>query len=300
MSTALLRDRLPQIHHWTGVKRLYSGIHFNSKPFERVEQYGMQEHKLHVRLPNLHRFWRFHVAPATNRRENTLLASTVGHVTSRMAERSYEIYANLCDALDELKIIYTEEPKPPRYRSCLNVLRYTGDTFQLFDELVDVIGTRTSRQRQHTGARDNLATILGTDIRLFWDWSTKWRDGRNQAIAYRNMLVHHGRPWLHFDTPQQEFVGYPYILRVEHCAYAGSKLDRREFLTWAEQTEKFKKPENRENLFIKLPDACAATCEATISWLNDAYGRIVCVLDDKLANPKTFEKYKVHCWGVVP
>jgi hypothetical protein len=269
-----------------------------TKPYERVEAYGAKEHKLHRQLPNLHKFWRCHIAPATNRNQDTHLAPGVGQVTCRMAERSYEVYANICDAFDELKIINNGGLIAPRYRSCLNVLRYTGDAFHLFDELVDVIGTRTSRLRQFTGARDNLATTLNTDIRLFWDWSTAWKTEREGAIAYRNMLVHHGRPWLHFDN-DQEFVSVPYVLHSDHFAYAGSKKDRREFLTWTEQRELFKNPSERSK-FISLPDACAETCQRTVAWVDRAYGRILYVLDKKLANSHRFSEYKIRCWGVTP
>jgi hypothetical protein len=296
MTGPKLRDKLLQINDWGSAKHLYDGIKFDSPPFERIEAYGMSEHQLHTKLPNLHKFWRYHIAPATNRRQDTHLASTVGHVTSRMAERSYEVYANICDAFDELKIIKATEPEPPRYRRCLNVLRYTGDAFFLFDELVEVIGTRFSRVRQFTGARDNLATILNTDIRLFPDWYGRWKNDRDKAIAYRNMLVHHGRPWLHFDG-DEEFVGLPYVLRAEHCAYAGSKRDKKEFLTWLEQRQLFKDPKERTK-FVGLPDACAETCRQTVSWLNRAYGRILEELDQKLSDRHRFAEYKARCWGV--
>ena len=291
MSGLVLRDKLLHIHDWESAKQLYNSIKFNSPPFERIEEYGMSKHQLHTKLPNLHKFWRYHIAPATNRRQDTHLAPTVGQVTSRMAERSYEVYANVCDAYDELKIIDAIEPEPPRYRRCLNVLRYTGDAFFLFDDLVEVIGTRVSDLRQFKGARDNLATILNTDIRLFSDWYKQWKDDRDEAIAYRNMLVHHGRPWLHF-SGDEEFVGLPYVLRAEHFAYAGSKRDQKEFLTWSEQRELFKNPKERTK-FVSLPDACVETCRKTVSWLNRAYGQIVDILDKKLSNPHRFAVYKL-------
>jgi len=215
-----------------------------------------------------------------------------------MAERSYEIYANLCDALDEMKVVEKGQAKEPRYRACLNVLRYVGDTFHLFDELTDVIGTRTSRLRQRKGARQNLATILHTDIRLFPDWHANWKSRRDEAIAYRNMLVHHGRPWYHFEK-DDEFVGTPYILDAKHCAYSGSRADLREFLTWGEQRDLFKDPKERSR-FISLPEACASSCDKTTTWLNDGYGRINTKLDRVLSAPQKFAIYKAQCWGVVP
>jgi hypothetical protein len=86
-------------------------------------------HKLNDRLSNVQEFWRYHIAPATNRPEGTRLSDNIRGITSRLAERSYEIYCNVSDALDELAEI-KKGLKPPRYRSCLNVLRFSGDALR--------------------------------------------------------------------------------------------------------------------------------------------------------------------------
>jgi len=45
------------------------------------------------------------VAPATNRPEDTYFSDAIDPVISRMAERSYEVYCNIVDAMDELDIV---------------------------------------------------------------------------------------------------------------------------------------------------------------------------------------------------
>jgi hypothetical protein len=107
------------------------------------------------------------------------------------------------------------------------------------------------------------------------------------------MLVHHGRPWLHF-LPNDD---RPYILRAEHCRQDVSKReDPQEFLTWERQIKKFK-AENQRNKFITLPGACEEAVDRTIDWLNDAYGRVVEKLDQVLRRePATFIKYR-RLWG---
>jgi hypothetical protein len=121
------RPELFQIPDWFTLKQRYQRLKFNDPKFERVEEYAVRQHKLDQKLPNLENFWRFHIAPATLRPLDTVFAPNVRQVTSRMAERSYEIFCNISDALDELHLISTEGPKPPRYRSCLNILRSIGE-----------------------------------------------------------------------------------------------------------------------------------------------------------------------------
>jgi hypothetical protein len=218
------RSDLFQIQDWKTLKKRYSKLRFTDDPSEAVEAYGVAQHKLDQKLPHLEEFWRYHIAPATLRPKEAFLAPQVRQVTSRMAERSYEIYCNISDAFDELNVIANNGALPPRYRACLNVLRCVGDSVLLLDELVSVIGIRhISKTREQRSERANLATILDVDIVLFPDWKNKWEKKRDAVVAYRNMLVHHGRPWLHFTG--KEFVGFPYILKVDHCKYEGSKYE---------------------------------------------------------------------------
>jgi hypothetical protein len=96
------RQEVLNLQDWNSLKDAYQHLNFTSEPFERVEEYGARVHKLNQRLSNVQEFWRYHIAPATNRPEGTHLSDNIRPVTSRLAERSYEIYCNICDALDEL------------------------------------------------------------------------------------------------------------------------------------------------------------------------------------------------------
>lgn len=291
------RQEVLNLQDWNSLKRAYQHLKFTSEPFERVEEYGARMHKLDQRLSNVQKFWRYHIAPATNRPDGTHLSDNIRGVPSRLAERSYEIYCNVCDALDELAVI-KEGLKPPRYRSCLNVLRFSGDALQLFDSLIDIIGVTT--QAQELAAPPTLSQLFGKKIVLFPDWhfGRNWGDQREQAIAYRNMLVHHGRPWLHFTNG--EYTSPPYIIRAENCRLNISKHEaKKEFLTWRIQIQWFKDGKHKSK-FIRLDEACEQTCDSTISWLNDAYRVIVASLDKILTeSPQCFQTYK-NQWGLAP
>jgi hypothetical protein len=151
------RDELAALPDWAALKAAYHHLRLDSEPAEDVEKYAVRQHKLNERLPNLEVFWRLHIAPATNRPVDTHLRDGITPVVSRMAERSYEIFCNVSDALDELAIV-ERELSPPRYRSCLNVLRFTGDALMLFDSLTDNISKLD---------RPSVARELGTNIDLF-------------------------------------------------------------------------------------------------------------------------------------
>ena len=292
-SHRLLRHELPDIHSWRDLQALYRDINFDTPRYEAMEEYGVRQHKLHQRLPNLQTFWRYHVAPATHRQRDTHLAANVHEVTTRVAQRSYEVYANICDALDELEIIVQHGAKPPRYRSCLNVLRCVGDAFLLFDELVHVLGTRTGPDRQTRNlGTPNLATLLHVDLFFFRDWDRSlWSTTRTNIADYRHMLVHHGRPWLFFAG--DEFVGDPLVLKAQHCRVPGCDLRNPQYLSWTQQQKLFRTDRSQ---FIHLSDACKQTCDAGITWLNRGYDRIVSIMNGVLSERDNFEEYK-NLWG---
>jgi len=283
-SDGSLRDELLDTHTWDELKTLYKDIHFKTPEFERVEEYGVTTHGLDARLAHLETFWRYHVAPATHRPVHTHLDADVSDVTTRIAQCSYEVYANVVDALDELGVA----PKPPRYRSCLNVLRCMGDACQLFDDLTDVIGQRDRRRDVRT---DNLARRLNTSILLFPNWGTpQWAAARMEIADYRHMLVHHGRPWLFFDG--KEFESEPIVVKAEYCRVRPGDPNA-DFLTWRQQQDLFRKERSK---FITLRQACADTCNDGIDWLNRAYGELVSTIDRVLQERARFDEY-LKLWG---
>jgi len=286
------RTKLISISDWNSLKTVYRRLSFDSPPCEHVEAYGIKTHGLNQKLPNVEEFWRFRVAPATNRPDNTYLLDDVHPVISRIAERSYETFCNISDALDELTIASDGGAKPPRYRPCLNVLRCAGDALQLFNELIRAIGRKEGSQ-DATGRPSSLTKILGIDAVLFPDWETGgWEARRRTAIAYRNMLVHHGRPWLNFEG--DDFLGTPYVLASQYCIH---RRYTKSFETWSRQRRMFQDPNERKNKFVSLFDACREACDLTISFINDGYGQIVGKLDSLLLqNPNKFGEYR-RLWG---
>jgi hypothetical protein len=246
-------------------------------------------------LANLQEFWRYHVAPATNRRIDTHLDVGVDELITQLAQRSYEVYANVYDALDELLNI--DKPKPPRYRSCLNILRCMGDACSLFDDLIKRLGEKADYSQAdyvHYGTTqgvDNLAKKLGVKLVFFKDWSAYWSKQRMHVADYRHMLVHHGRPWLFFDGDEHD--GWPYVLIAEHCRRQGCNPKWPDYLSWNGQKTLFAADRSK---FVPLPDVCRATCSEGIKWLNRAYGRINAKMDEVLSKPDTFDVYK-RLWG---
>jgi hypothetical protein len=295
-SKSSLRHELPDVHRWSELKALYKDIHFNTPRFEAVEEYGVRTHGLDTRLAHLQAFWRHHVAPATHRPRDTHLAAGVSDTITRIAQLSYEVYANVCDALDQLAEIRDaekkgEQPKAPRYRPYLNVLRCIGDACQLFDDLSDAIGQRDRKRQPRSGAPANLAKELGVDILLFSDWDTRhWAAARMEIADYRHMLVHHGRPWLFFDG--EEFVGEPLVLKAEDCR-ARRWDSTSEFLTWSQQRKLFNSDRGK---FITMRKACEVACGDGIKWLNRAYERLGLKMDEALKERDVFDRYK-ELWG---
>jgi hypothetical protein len=267
------KSQLFTIRDWQTIRRRFYGQLSFRDDGEAVEQYGAKKHHLGDRLPNLEEFWRCHVAPATDRRLDTHLTSGVHPLISKMAQTSYEVYCMIVDALDEHA---DGEPSPPRYRPCLNVLRFSGDALQLFTALRFTI---ESSDLSDTNPRPLcLAETLNTPLGLFRDWPTAWQPRRDKLVWYRNMLVHRGRPWFFFGNgahPYAEDV-WPSVVRWER----GINFDQ---LTWTDQIKLFDRG-HRER-FISLRDACTETVDGTIQWLNDAYGELVQRMQDLLEMP---------------
>jgi hypothetical protein len=290
-------DELAALPDWRALKAAYQALQFDSEPAEDVERYAVKHHEqFRERLPNLETFWRFHIAPATKRTADTHLRDNIRPVVSRMAERSYEIFCNVSDALDELAIVKSGY-SPPRYRPCLNVLRFTGDALMLFESLIDIIGRKDRTRTINLGSVEQ---EIGENLILFEDWhfdDKDWSKRRELAVTHRNMLVHHGRPWLHFLDNDQKT---PHILRAEKCRTdANRRDDEQKFLTWQRQIKKFKAENKRgqHRNFITLEGACEIAVERTVDWLNDAYGRVVDRLDKALSrDPVVFKRYR-SLWG---
>src|ERR1700722_14191067 len=287
-----LREQIPDAHTWADLERLYKDTDFITPPAEAVEADGVTYHGLGSKLSNLQTFWRYHVAPATNRPVDNHLDASVSEIIVRLAQRSYEVYANIFDALEELKDI--KDPKPPRYRSCLNILRCVGDACLLFDELIAVLGAKEERTKTKGSKRDSLAKALGVEIVFFKDWGKDyWSKERRHVADYRHMLVHHGRPWLFFEG-KTEHVGWPLVLEAEYCRVPNTDNQFPEYLSWNEQKSLYAKDRDK---FVPLPKACKDTCSDGLKWLNRAYQRVNDKLEGALKNRETFEQYKT-LWGI--
>jgi hypothetical protein len=243
--------------NWNELKEFYGRLTF-SEHGESYEKYGAEHHALGDRLSYLQEFWRYHVAPATNRPNNIDLSDNIHPLVSRMAETNYEIYCNIVDALEEMREIDENDGmKSPRYVRCLNVLRFTGDALQLFNELRKLI-------------ENDVCEKIQSSNKVFDDWKP-WAKSKTELQRYRHMLVHHGRPWYFFHGGEHQ--GKPYVLRPKYCKYRG-----RESTTWSRQRaeDRFKKNDAE---FQRLDEACKATLDGSIEWLNGAYKQVVTTME---------------------
>lgn len=286
--TNMIKDRteLFGIKKWADIEAAYYGTLTFLKNGDPAEQCGAKNYHLHRAVPFLEMFWRCHIAPATNRPTNEKLADGVNRAVSLMAERSYEVFGNLLDAHDELAS--TDLLHPPRYRRCLNVLLYAGNALQLFTELVQVI----EADPRYYGQRGLAAQLYGArtkgdskTIEIFtWSEWQRWKDKRHDAICYRDMLVHHGRPWFFF-PPERDFKEEPEILAPKYR----SRTTWHE--SWSEQLELYKTHRNR---FQPLTQVCRDTLNLTERLLNEAYQRVVERLAPLLDEPRYRELWRWH------
>jgi hypothetical protein len=278
----MTKDELIRCTAWKDASDKYYGRLTFATSGERVEEYAAQKHRFHVRLSNHQKFWQCHIAPATNRPMDIYLAPGIDPVVSRLAERSYEIFCNLVDAVDELDTVKMGSLEPPRYRRCLNIWRYAGDAIQIFGDLQKLIEADGRHKRA------GLAKKLNLNLTLFPDWHANWKEGRDRAAFYRNILAHHGRPWFFFES--EDFEDMPYVLRPKYGMpqdMTHGTINRLNTI-FKERRERFK--------FIELPAACQETVDLTVEWLNSAFERVVKTLEFLLNDPIYFRRYR-KLWG---
>jgi hypothetical protein len=201
-----------------------------------------------------------------------------------MAELSYEVLCNLVDAMDQLTEATEGKDEPPRYRKSFAVWRYAGDAIMIIGELQDAIEARGKY-----GAV-GLAKTLHTTIKIFSDdFPSIWKQPREAAIQYRNVLAHQGRPWLFFKG--RDFESLPFIRWDGTIAPQDHSHESREALD-----RHFRDPANAAN-YLPLSEAAGAVARSACRYVNAAFGRIVDRLSFLLENPYWFSRYrKLWAW----
>lgn len=124
-------------------------------------------------------------------------------------------------------------------------LLFAGNALYLFGELCQVIEAKGKYEAIGLARALDQTPILKIFAETEWK---EWKRKGHSAICYRDMLVHHGRPWLFFIG--EEFDGEPRILLP---AYRPKKEI---YETWLEQVERFEKSSSQ---FKPLTEVCAET-----------------------------------------
>lgn len=227
------------------------------------EQRGAKEHGLDLRLPHWVEFWRFHVAPCTQRPHNIYHRRTVADVIRKISEVSYALFRDLVHASDSLALVRKGELKYPEFRNCLDTIKSSGDALQKFTDI-------------QTAVEQGLAPELGRTIKLWTpkQWTRSWGPWRERIIGYRNYLTHRSEPQFLL-IPSGDGSRMPYVLKRKYVV-------RKKYLDWIKQKRSYQRNPDR---WAPLPDVCADLYDEAIKWLDAAYRRLVWKLRALPSNP---------------
>src|SRR5581483_8129408 len=110
---------------------------------DEVERYGDNEHALDEEFPGYVAFWKRHVAPSTQRPISIETRPTAHEIMSLIAQRSYAVFSNSVELLDQLVIMQCEG-LGPRYRNAVITLKFAGDCLVMFSELERLVAGPTN------------------------------------------------------------------------------------------------------------------------------------------------------------
>ncbi|NLX95582.1 MAG: hypothetical protein GXY83_05345 [Rhodopirellula sp.] len=216
------------------------------------EQYGARTHGMHVQFSNYEHFWRHYVAPSTQRpADRSAFRAETAEEVILLTQRNYTVFVYLLEAHEYRDMVLARGPGP-RFRNWYNCVTYAGNALQVFTKLQDAI-------------EQNLAAKLARKVDLFPDWKQQWNPGRESVINFRNYLTHQGYFQVFLKPDGGGFV--PHVLHR-------SQITRDE-LTWIKTVADF---QNNPQQFMPLNDAAREIVTDTTAWLNNAYGRILQVL----------------------
>ncbi|MEI8374627.1 MAG: hypothetical protein WCJ35_17515 [Planctomycetota bacterium] len=244
---------------WNADQPFYDGLTLavNGDP---IEKQAVTQFDLGKRFPHYESFWKRHVCPATDRPWGINLRSGVSDIISVIAQRSYSVLVYTLEAVDHLREV-SEGRLGPRNRNCYITLMYAGNALQVFMELKRALcGTLVGM--------DDLATRLSMPIDPFLDWKTTWEPDRKSASNYRNYVTHQG---------------YIYsVLRQssgERMVLSRDAFKTKTPYTWLQAEAEYNRDPSK---WIDLFDACRGIVDDTITFLDRAYEKIICVMDPLL------------------
>jgi hypothetical protein len=263
----------PSASDWDQAKEFYSRLTLR-RDGDSLEKEAMDAYGFDACFPNYEKFWKFHIAPATNRPVDDRIRDDAHKAISFVIQRQYSILYCLVIASGYGRRVATGDLGGEGRRNAFNAIIYAGNALQAFDSLQKSVESLRVASR-HWGRRDF----------LFPDWWANWGKRRIRLCTYRNYLIHDG-------VLHTEYRSGPGQQQIPHVRRVGENQEELEEFTWTEDRDDFKRhPDN----WISLVELCSDTVSTTIQWMNDIYGVIISRLDPLLQLPE----YRA-LWGWSP
>jgi hypothetical protein len=92
---------------WERSRTFYASLTL-ARDGDETEQYGAENYRLGERWPAYERFWRFHVAPATERPASIAIREGVARPVSEMIRANYQTFCRVVSACDYTAMLQTD------------------------------------------------------------------------------------------------------------------------------------------------------------------------------------------------
>lgn len=246
-----------------------------------IEKLGATKYGLDRTFQHYEVFWKYVVAPTTERPNDPLqLKSRVDPLIYTIAIRSYTVFVRLVQAHEFLERV-DKGNFGLGYLHWDAAIIFAGNAIQVFDEVVNLIEPPNKKREKY--GKPTLSSLLEVEIRPFADSDSKWKQSRNNAIAYRNYLTHQGV--FQIVTPN----GQPYVMKSSEAKIT-SENSRDEFLPLPADYA-IEHPEK----FAPIASVGREILNETVECLNKGYERINKHVIDLPFAPKN----RKH-WGETP
>lgn len=239
---------------------------------DNLEIMGFEKYNLKELFPNYELFWRYHIAPATNRPANLKFRKNTNAVITHMSQLNNNILLDIVRSSVNLEKIKGADFGEIRYENSFNAMKQIGDSIQKFTDIQNHI------------EKELMKNVLNKNEKIWSknDWKEIWKPKREKVIKFRNFLTHTGQ--LEVILSKDNHI--PYVLNKEAFF---TLSPNNEDISWELQQKIYKEsPEKYENLITVTENIY----KDSIMWLNDAYGEII-----KLLQPYLIEEHYHHLWG---
>jgi hypothetical protein len=197
---------------WEQMRPFYDGLTL-ARNGDNAEQGAFHNSLFADHFSGYESFWRYHVAPATDRPHSIRIRRNADGIINRIAQRSFSVFQRVLYAVESLA-----NSDDSSSREAISALEHSGVALTLFNALESTIAGNES---------DSLCARLKFEIRTARQISTEWNKARNQLVTYRDYLTHQGSLMTVTIKPS----GPPFVLRSEHLVGQGN-------VDWADVEQK--------------------------------------------------------------